>query len=759
MSEPGVVRAEGLTSTSADDLCRRAMDASSDAFAIVDAHDRYLYANAAHAKIVQVAAAKSLLDQRLTDHFGAGAAQACLIEALQRCRNGEAVRLECTPTSGDENSRLEVVLESGSSEPGMAGEVFVRLSKSARPVDDRVTGLSHRQLKTVFDNAPFEVFVKDLDGRYAFVNTRFANRFGRGEAEIVGLLEEELVGGEAAALGRSRDAEVMRSGQTVTHESRRYCGQSDEELQTALVVRFPIYDADGAPRGCAGVVTDISDRIRAEDALRESESRFRNLIEGSLQGVLVQRDGVVLFANTALAEMFGYQCVDALYELENIEHLAAVHERSRLDDFERRRLAGHAAPVHFEFDGLRHDGSSITLLSSARVVNWHGAPAVQSTLFDITETKRIEAALRNSRETLRAVIDAVPAMISAVDVDQRVLFVNEAQARVLGTSFRDAPGKTIRELTDESFGKYDAELNERVIFGGKPIPFFEEEFVGKDDVERVLLTTKTPLPDGLGNQRVATISLDISDRKTAEREREQLIEELEARNAELERFSYTVSHDLRSPLITIRGFIGLLEQDIRSGDGVLIAKDLAQIHLAAGRMQALLRDLLALSQVGQLMHTPAIIALDEVVEDALQRVFGAGTEQSPYVHVQPGLPSVYADRTRLVEVYQNLIENAAKFTSTTAAPRIEIGCRSGPPGPVLFVKDNGIGIAPSYHEKVFGLFERLNPESADGTGIGLALVRRIILGHGGQAWVESDGVGHGTTLCFTLPEQPQVRSR
>ncbi len=123
------------------------------------------------------------------------------------------------------------------------------------------------------------------------------------------------------------------------------------------------------------------------------------------------------------------------------------------------------------------------------------------------------------------------------------------------------------------------------------------------------------------------------------------------------------------------------------------------------------------------------------------------------VDVQPGLPSVHGDRTRLLEVLQNLIENAVKFRSGQGEPVVEVGSRPGPDGPVVYVRDNGVGIDPRYHDRVFALFERLDPR-VEGTGVGLALVKRIVEVHGGRVWVESEGAGKGATFCFTLPEAP-----
>jgi signal transduction histidine kinase len=250
---------------------------------------------------------------------------------------------------------------------------------------------------------------------------------------------------------------------------------------------------------------------------------------------------------------------------------------------------------------------------------------------------------------------------------------------------------------------------------------------------------------------------ELDERKRIEAEREKIIRELESKNAELERFTYTVSHDLKSPLITIGGFIGLLEEDSRSGDWSRFEKDLLRIREAKDKMHSLLNELLELSRVGRIMNPPVVISLGEIVEDALALTRGRLMMGNIQVVVAPNLPAVRGDRPRLLEVLQNLIDNAAKFMGNQPNPRIEIGTRQEGQQMVFFVHDNGVGIDPAFHKKIFGLFDKLDPRS-EGTGVGLALVKRIIEVHGGRIWVESEGKELGTTVCFTLPVEDHPAS-
>jgi len=250
--------------------------------------------------------------------------------------------------------------------------------------------------------------------------------------------------------------------------------------------------------------------------------------------------------------------------------------------------------------------------------------------------------------------------------------------------------------------------------------------------------------------RTRELEQEINERKQAEAIQQTLITELGAKNAELERFTYTVSHDLKSPLITIGGFIGFLEQDMLSGDLERVRVDIAHVNMAVNRMQQLLDELLKLSRIGRHINPPEEVSFEAIACEAVELVRGRSTAHRVTIEIMPGMPIVRGDRARLVEVVQNLVDNACKYMGNQPYPQVEIGAEQTNGETIFYVRDNGIGIDPRFHNQVFGLFEKLDPTS-EGTGIGLALVKRIIETHGGKIWVDSGGQGDGTTFCFTLP--------
>jgi signal transduction histidine kinase len=249
---------------------------------------------------------------------------------------------------------------------------------------------------------------------------------------------------------------------------------------------------------------------------------------------------------------------------------------------------------------------------------------------------------------------------------------------------------------------------------------------------------------------------DISARKTVESQREAALEEvcrtaeaLREKNKELTRFTNAVSHDLRSPLVTVQTFLGHLESDLRDQNQERVVEDFGFIKAAADKMGRLLDELLRLSRVGRMINPAVEMPLQAVVQDALDITAGRIAGRGVRVVVTNEPVVLYGDRARLTEIFQNLVDNAAKFMGGQPAPRIEIGVEESGGELVLYVRDNGIGLDPNFSPRLFGLFEKFDP-AADGVGLGLALIRRIVELHGGRIWAESEGLGRGTTFRFTL---------
>jgi PAS domain S-box-containing protein len=370
----------------------------------------------------------------------------------------------------------------------------------------------------------------------------------------------------------------------------------------------------------------------------------------------------------------------------------------------------------------------------------------------VVEAAMAKESLRASEERFRSLVETTSDWVWEMNPKGAYTYVSPKVRELLGYEPEEIVGKTPFDFMPPDEVERLGAVFQNIVDSHNPIERLENTAQHKDGRLVVLETSGVPFFDASGKLLgYRGIDRDITERKQAESVREALITELEAKNAELERFTYTVSHDLKSPLITIGGFVGFLEKDALSGNIERVKADLTRIKEALARMQRLLDELLELSRIGRIINPPEVVSFEVIAREAVELARGRITARGVKVEIAPDLPTVYGDRVRLVEVMQNLVDNACKFMGEQPQPRIEIGVRQSEARPVFYVRDNGIGIETQYQNNVFGLFDKLDPQT-EGTGVGLALVKRIVETHGGKIWVESEGVGRGSAFCFTLAD-------
>ena len=490
-------------------------------------------------------------------------------------------------------------------------------------------------------------------------------------------------------------------------------------------------------------------RKQAEEELKNAEERYRATFEstGTVMAIL-EEDTTISLANKEFERLSGYS-KEEIEGKKSWTEFAAPGELERLKKYHYGRRKGvgeEKAPTSYEFKAVVRDGTVIDIYMSVAMIP--GTKKSVISMIDITERKRAGEKIRESEEKYRALVESTEDSVYLVDRDCRYLFVNDKHLSRLGLPMDQVVGITYGEFHSPEEEKEFTEIVNQVFETGKSV---QHEHRSRRD-NRYILRTLSPVKDSEEiTTAVTVLSKDISELKRVEREREQLIKELEAKNAEMERFTYTVSHDLRSPLVTLQGVATVLRADLEKDEREKVEKDLEYIGKAATKMDRLLSNTLQLSRIGRVVNPPEDVPFGEIVEEALEQTAEEIKSSGVEVSVTKDFPAVHVDRMRIVEVLVNLIGNSRYYMSEQSHPKIEIGYRVDGENKetVFFVKDNGIGIDESQHEKVFGLFYTVD-KSGKGTGAGLAIVKRIIEVHNGRVWIESEK-GKGCTVCFTLP--------
>lgn len=516
---------------------------------------------------------------------------------------------------------------------------------------------------------------------------------------------------------------------TVSEPLLELAGMAERIAGGDLTQSVPVRSGDEIGRLADALNRMTGELEQSYQQLQESRSRVAGIMETAIDAIITtDAQGEIMFFNAAAERMFGCLAAEALGSA--IGRFIPVH----LPAYGTRQ----AAPG--EIKGVRLNGEEFPIEASVSTLEVGGNELVTVIIRDIADRKQAEEALRASEHRLRRAeeiahfgywrYDAATNHMAWSDETYRIHGVGPAEYQPGRGSYFKFVHPDDREGFDQAMQKGELDLQYRIIRPNGALRYLKMTGeVKRDKGENIIAMFGTVL--------------DITELKQTERD-------LQEKNAELERFTYTVSHDLKSPLVTVKTFLGYLEQDMANADRERIQKDVQYIRNAAEKMGLLLDELLEMSRIGRLINPPVRASFRELVDEALQAVAGSISDRGVEVRVS-GDVTLFGDRQRLAEIWQNLVENAVKFMGEQALPVIEIGVERSGAEAVFFVRDNGIGIEPRHAAKIFGLFEKLDAKSK-GTGLGLALIKRIVEFYQGKIWVESAGRGEGACFRFTLPE-------
>jgi len=507
--------------------------------------------------------------------------------------------------------------------------------------------------------------------------------------------------------------------------------------------------------GLVSTISDITAQHDAEARLRDSEARFRRTFELAASGMAhIGMDRRFIRVNRRLCEILGYPEEELLHltgrQISHPGDLDVINEQ-------RPRLySGEIDAVRLEKRYLRKDRSTVWVKFTMTVErDAKGAPLYEIAVYDdVTAQRDAETRLKESEARFRQTFELAASGIAHV-VDGRFVRVNKSLCRILDYSEEALLGKTVKEISHpEDRDVTDAE-RARIRKGEIESARFEKRYIRADgrvvwvDLAVALVRDAFGVP-----QYEVAIFDDITERKNAEAALREAHEELKRSNTELEQFAYVASHDLQEPLRMVASYTQLLARRCEAKLDSDAREFMDFIVDGATRMKQLIEDLLAYSRVGIKGADFKPVSADAALRRALFNLRTAIEEAGAVVTNDP-LPTLPADEVQLGQLLQNLMGNALKFRSASV-PRIHVGATEGPAEWTFEVRDNGIGIEPQYFERIFMVFQRLhNKGEYPGTGIGLAICKKVVERHGGRIWVESRA-GAGSSFYFTLPKEKGV---
>lgn len=439
------------------------------------------------------------------------------------------------------------------------------------------------------------------------------------------------------------------------------------------------------------------------------------------RGVSLIAIGTAALLSVRVLRLLSHQKMRA----DSAEEIAAVAQQKREEDARKRRaMANLMEDLETERTALHRE---------------------------IEARQRVQEMLQASEQRFFSIIESAPAAMVMIDRAGLIVLVNAQAEQLFGYRRDELLQQPIEWLVPERFRARHPD--QRAEYAQQPNA--RPMGVGRDLYARRKDGSEFPVQIGLNPIQmhdglfVLSAIVDITERKQAEQEIERINSELRQRNQEMQQFVYTVSHDLKSPLVTCKGFVGTLREDIEAQQWDDVHDALGRIERATDRMGALIEDLLQLSRIGVIRNEPEEVDVSQLVVAVADELAAKIEQVGAEIRIQPEMPPVVADRLRLSEIFENLLSNALKYGCCVESPRIEIGAVQDDGQICYFVQDNGPGIAPEFHEKIFGLFQRLEADK-EGTGVGLAAVARIMEVHGGTFGVDS-APGEGARFWVAFP--------